>query len=532
MRLIKTIDKLILKAYLGPMLASFFIVMFVLMMNFVWRYIDELVGKGLAPGVVLELLFYATNNMISLGFPLAVLFAAIMTMGTLGENYELLAIKSAGISLPRIMAPLMVVTLGMSVASFFVTNNLVPYSNKKMYAILFDIRKQKQTLEFKDGLFFNGIENVSIRVEHQDPETKLLKDLLIYNTQTDANQRGGNMTVTIADSGYIRLSDDRRYLMMTLYNGENYNLTRDRNWYDNNSMDHTSFDMQYSLSKTPGYDFDRTDANLFGNSTTKNVNELAVDIDSLNREVNTSTARTYGPLLNNYLFVNDTMVVTNTREARRSLSERRQTLLFDSIAGLKLNEKSAAYSDAMRMARNSRTVITYDEGATKDALNQLYRSQIEWHKKWSLPVAVIIFFLIGAPLGAIIRKGGLGMPIVISVSFFVLYYVISIMGEKLAKEGTWPALWGTWMPTMVLFPIAVYLTYKATNDSGLLNVEWYIIKYNHFKARLQPALDKLPKLPTRARTNSSGESADRSRHVSRKLAPKKRREVTKNTNDE
>ncbi len=495
MKLIKTIDKLILKAYLGPMLASFFIVMFVLMMNFVWRYIDELVGKGLAPGVVIELLFYATNNMIALGFPLAVLFAAIMTMGNLGENYELLAIKSSGISLPRILASLMVVTLGMSVASFFVTNNLVPYSNKKMYSIIYDIRQQKQEIEFKDGTFFNGIENISIRIEKQNPQTGLLTDVMIYNTETGPDMRAGNMTVTIADSGYIRLSDDRRFLLTTLYNGQNYQLTRDRNWYDDNKMDHTSFEMQHSLSKTPGYDFNRTDANLFGNATTKNVTELRTDIDSLNREVNTATARTYGPLLNNYVFSNDTMVVTNTREARMSLEERRPTLLFDSIEGLSLAEKSHVFNDALRTARNSRSVITYDESAAKDALNQLYRSQIEWHKKWSLPVAVIIFFLIGAPLGAIIRKGGLGMPIVISVAFFVMYYVISIMGEKLAKEGTWPALWGVWMPTMVLFPIAVYLTYKATNDSGLLNVEWYIIKYNRIKTRLQPVLDRLPRLP-------------------------------------
>ncbi len=498
MKLIKTIDKFILKSYLGPMLASFFIVMFVLMMNFVWKYIDELVGKGLSPGVVIELMFYATNNMISLGFPLAVLFASIMTMGNLGENYELLAIKSAGISLPRIMAPLMMVTIGMAVASFFVTNNLVPFSNKKMYAIIYDIRQQKQEIEFKDGMFFNGVENISIRIEKQDPNTKLLTDVLIYNTETGADQRAGNMTVTIADSGYIRLSDDRRFLITTLYNGESYNLTRDRNWYEDNQMSHTSFDMQHGLSKTPGYDFNRTDANLFGsNATTKNVNELKADIDSLNREVNASTARTYGPLLNSYLFSSDTMVVTNTHEARMSLEERRQTLLYDSIDGLSLSEKSQLYNDALRTARNSRSVITYDESAAKDSLNHLYRSQIEWHKKWSLPVAVIIFFLIGAPLGAIIRKGGLGMPIVVSVAFFVMYYVISIVGEKLAKEGTWPAMWGVWMPTMVLFPIAVYLTYKATNDSNLLNVEWYIIKYNRVKKKLQPALDRLPKLKTK-----------------------------------
>ncbi len=465
------------------MLASFFIVMFVLMMNFLWKYLDELVGKGLSVGVIAELLLYATFNLISMGFPLATLFAAIMTMGNLGENYELLALKSAGVSLPRIMSSLFVVTMGMALASFFVTNNLTPYTNRQMYAMIFDIREQKQQIEFADGTFFNGIDNVSIRVEHQVPETGLLKDIIIYNAAADG-RRGGNMTVTVADSGYIRLTDDRRFLETTLFGGENYSLTRDRQWYEENALDRTAFTLQHSLEQTPGYDFNRTDANLFGNNaTTKNVAQLQADIDSLDRRVNVATTETYRPLLHDYLFVRDTMVVTDGREARASLAARRQVKLLDSIAPLSIAEKARIWESAYRLASNSRGVISFDETMTKDALNNLYRSQIEWHKKWSLPVAVIVFFLIGAPLGAIIRKGGLGMPIVISVAFFVLYYVISIMGEKMAKEGTWPAVWGVWMPTLVLLPIAVYLTYKATNDSGLLNTEWYIIKWQKLKKR-------------------------------------------------
>jgi lipopolysaccharide export system permease protein len=493
MRIIKTVDKLILKAYLGPMLASFFIVMFVLMMNFIWRYIDELVGKGLSFGVVIELLVYATTNMISLGFPLAVLFAAIMTMGNLGENYELLALKSAGVSLPRILLSLFVVTIGMAVASFFVTNNFVPYSNRKFSSIIYDIRQQKQDIEFKDGMFFNGIDNVSIRVEKQDPKTHMLTDILLYNTDVDGNQRAGNMTVIAADSGYIHLSDDKRFIVMDFHGGTNYQFTRDRNWFDNNSFQRTSFDMQHILTKAPGYDFKRTDESLFGGASTKNVVQLAVDIDSLNRQVNSTATHTYGPLLHNYVFVKDTMVVSNTAEAALSLAERHPDLLLDSLSELSLDQVSKLYVDAERTAKNSRTVITYDESEAKDVLNQLYRSQVEWQGKWALPIAVIVFFLIGAPLGAIIRKGGLGMPIVISVAFFVLYYVLDIMGKKLAREGTWSALAGVWMPTMVLLPIAVYLTYKATGDSNLLNVEWYIIKYNRLKTKLQPLIDRLPK---------------------------------------
>jgi lipopolysaccharide export system permease protein len=482
MKPIKTIDKLILKSYLGPMVASFFIVLFVLMMNFLWKYIDELVGKGLGLGMIAEYIFYGTTFMIAMGFPLATLFAAIMTMGNLGENYELLALKSAGVSLPRIMFSLFIVTLGMSVASFFVSNNLVPYSQRKIYALMYDVREQKQKIEFKDGQFFNGVENMSIRVERQDPTTGLLRGLLIYDN--GSGQNAGDMMVTVADSGYIRLSDDRRFLDVTLFGGENYQLTRGRNWYDKNSLHSTSFDSQRSLELTPGFDFNRTDESLFGNNaTTKNVSQLRMDIDSLNREVTLATTRTYRPLLYENLFSRDTMVVTPSRLAQQILAEKHPALLIDSIAGLSLTQKDRLYSNAQQAAASLKGNIAWDETMTKDVLNQLYRAEIEWHKKWSLPVAVLVFFLIGAPLGAIIRKGGLGMPIIISVAFFVIYYVIFITGEKLAKEGTWPAFWGGWIPTLVLMPIAIYLTYKATNDSGLLNTEWYIIQYQKLKNR-------------------------------------------------
>ena len=216
----KTIHKLVLKAYLGPMVLTFFIVMFVLMMNIVWRYIDELVGKGLSAGIIIELMTYFMANMIPLGLPLAMLLAAIMTMGNLGENYELLAMKSAGMSLIRITKPLIILVSLISVGSFFIANNLVPYANKKFFRTIYDIRQMNQTLEFQDGLFFNGIDGMSIRVGHQNQETGLLTDVLIY----DNRNASGNMTTTVADSGYIRLSDDKRFLEITLFNGERYEL--------------------------------------------------------------------------------------------------------------------------------------------------------------------------------------------------------------------------------------------------------------------------------------------------------------------
>lgn len=464
----KTIHKLVLKSYLGPMVLTFFIVMFILMMNIVWRYIDDLVGKGLSAGIIIELMTYFMANMVPLGLPLSMLLAAIMTMGNLGENYELLAMKSAGMSLVRITKPLIAVVSLVAVGSFFIGNNLVPYANKKIFSILYDIRQQKQTLEFQDGLFFNGIDDMSIRVGRQDPRTQLLTDVLIYdNRSTD-----GNMNTIVADSGYIRLSDDKRFLEVTLYNGQTYEQTRNGNWYNKSALRHHTFEVQRQKIAMEGFAMERTDADNFSNSQTKNIAQLQHDIDSLEQRVNTATTRSYEPLLREQIFVRDAQLFSHD-SLRVDKSRFAEYDAIDSIAGLTLRDRNRIWSQARSAAKNSRTMFRFDESTAKDALNQLYRSKVEWHKKISLPVSIVIFFLIGAPLGAIIRRGGLGMPVVVSIIFFVIYYMISITGEKLAKEGSWDAVYGMWLSSFILTPIAVYLTWKATNDSSLLDTDWY-----------------------------------------------------------
>ena len=483
----KTIHKFVLKAYLGPMILTFLIVMFVLLMNFVWRYIDELVGKGLSTGIILELFSYAMANMIPMGLPLAMLLAAIMTMGNLGENYELLAMKSSGMSLIQITKPLIILTAFVAVGSFFISNNLVPYANRKMFSIIFDIRQQKQALEFKDGLFFNGIENMSIRVERQDPDTHLLHDVLIY----DNRATNGNMNTIVADSGYIRLSDDKRYLLVTLFNGETYEQTRSSQWFNKSALRHHRFEMQEQKIPMEGFAMGRTDANLFSNSQTKNIKELQQDIDSLELTVNLSTTRSYEPLLKEQIFVRDNSVLPIPDSLRFDKSDFRDALLTDSIALLPLRDRAKVWTQARTLAKNSRNMFSFDESATKESLNQLYRSKVEWHKKISLPISIMIFFLIGAPLGAIIRKGGLGLPVVVSVIFFVFYYMISISGEKFAKEGTWEAFYGMWMSSFVLTPIAGYLTYKATNDSALLDTDWYRGKIKALLEKMAPYYEKV-----------------------------------------
>ena len=485
----KKIHQLVLKSYLGPLVLTFFIIIFILMMNFVWRYIDELVGKGLEPMVIIELIMYASINMIPMGLPLAILLATIMTMGNLGENYELLAMKSAGMSLMQIMKPLFWVIGIISFGSFFIVNDLVPFANKKMFSIIYDIKQQNEALEFQDGLIFNGIDDMSIRVEKQDPKTKLLTGVLIY----DNRSRNGDMTTTIADSGYIRLSDDKKYLLVTLYNGETYEQTRNYQWYTKSSLRHHKFERQEGKIPMSGFDFQRSDENMFGNnSQTMDNNDLQHKIDSLDLFVNNLTATAYNPLLREQIFARDPDGVAppDSIEIDRS-NKTSMALLLDSIPRLDTRSKNRVYESALRSARNSRNMFSFDESSSKEALNQLYRSKNEWHRKLTLPISILIFFLIGAPLGAIIRKGGLGMPIVISVIFFVIYYIISISGEKFAKEGTWSSLLGMWISAIILTPMSIYLTHKANNDSALLDIDWYIGRFKHYRDKL------IAKLPVR-----------------------------------
>ena len=479
----KTIHKLVLKSYLGPMVLTFFIVMFVLMMNIVWRYIDELVGKGLSAGIIIELMTYFMANMIPMGLPLSMLLAAIMTMGNLGENYELLAMKSAGMSLVQITKPLIILVAFVSVGSFFIGNNLVPNANKKLYSTLYDIRQQKQALEFQDGLFFNGIENMSIRVSRQEPDTHLLHDVLI-------RAANGNMNTIVADSGYIRLSDDKKYLLVDLFHGETYEQTRNSQWFTKSALRHHTFDLQKQVIPMEGFAQGRTDADLFSNSQTKNIRELQHDIDSLEIKVNAATTSSYEPLLKEQIFARDNTVLPLPDSLQIDKRHFRDMLAQDSIVGLPMRDKERIWDQARTLAKNSRNMFAFDESAAKEALNQLYRSKVEWHKKISLPVSILIFFLIGAPLGAIIRRGGLGLPVVVSVIFFVIYYIISLSGEKLAKEGNWDAVYGMWLSTFILTPIAIYLTYKATNDSALLDTDWYAGKIKALKDRLTPGIKK------------------------------------------
>jgi lipopolysaccharide export system permease protein len=469
------------------MVLTFFIVTFVLMMNFLFRYIDELVGKGLNFGVVGELLLYASATMIPLGLPLAVLLASIMTLGDLGENNELLSMKCAGMSLTKIFMPLACLMLLISVGSFFTVNNLVPTSWKKIYALLSDIRRQSQSLEFQEGIFFNGLPDMSIRIDRKNPETGLMKGILIYDTSK--LNREGTMMTTVADSGYIRLSDDKNYILITLYQGETYEENRGRDWENNSTLRHHVFDLQNMVQSVDGFTMERSSDSLFinANQQTKNIRKLSQDIDSLQHRVDSVVSALNNHFLSNSLFSHNRELAVDTLEQHRT----QHLDLVDSLAGLTRQQRAQLVKTAYNNAIGVRSQLNFNEYDTKRDVDELYKHQANWHQILSLPVSILIFFLIGASLGAIIRKGGLGMPIVVSVIFFLVYYVINMVGTKMAKEGTWSAFAGMWLSTFILAPLALFLGYKANNDSNLFNTDWYFNRFRQIKQFAQYLITKI-----------------------------------------
>ena len=262
-------------------------------------------------------------------------------------------------------------------------------------------------------------------------------------------------------------------------------------WYTKSSLRHHIFDHQEQVIPMTGFDMGRSSSDQFSNSQTKNINELQGDIDSLENMANNAARTSYQPLLKERIFTLEETVVPPPDSLKIDRSAFGDIVVLDSIQNLSTRQKERIWDLARSASKNSRSMFTIDESNTKEALNQLYRSKVEWHKKMSLPVSIMIFFLIGAPLGAIIRKGGLGMPVVVSVIFFVIYYIISLSGEKAAKEGNWDAFYGMWLSTFILTPIALYLTYKATNDSALLDTDWYQGRIKMLQEKLKPYTDKV-----------------------------------------
>lgn len=458
--MIKKLDKLILKAFIGPFIITFFIAFFVLMMQTIWKYIDDLVGKGLDFITIAQFIWYTSATLLTLSMPIAILISSIMTFGNLGESFELVAIKSSGISLLRFMRPLVWVALGLCGITFVFANYVIPYANLKSVALYNDIKFKKPALDLKEGQFFTYIPKYAIRVSKKDPDGKTIYGVLIYE---EGNYLQDN--AIIAEKGVMKISDDKNFLEFNLQNGTRY---QERGNPGDTSTEYirlkfSSFKKLFDLSSlqkgnTP-------DSIYKNNFKMLSVTQLSRSYDSLQR-LNDSLKVRFNREFNiytHYTNIADSVWAKVPAQATpKSLSE-----IFPDSA------RSGIYESAISMAGSLRATIDNTGGAIVNRDKELRQNQIEWHRKFSLSLACLVLFFIGAPLGSIIRKGGLGMPLVVAIVFFLIFHLLNMFGEKFVKEGIASAFTGMWLAIIVLVPVGAFFTYKAMHDSQLFNKEFY-----------------------------------------------------------
>jgi lipopolysaccharide export system permease protein len=461
-------------------------------MQFLWKYVDDLVGKGLTIDILLELLFYASATFVPLALPLAILLASLMTFGNLGENYELTALKSSGISLWRIMYPLILLLFFISIFAFFYSNNSLPYFNLKFRSLLFDIQQHRPELQIKEGIYYNGVEGYTIKIGEKDYKTNLLYNLSIY----DHTQNNGNSNVTIADSGLIKVTADNRYLVVTLFDGRTYtDMEEDRRKSYNQRtypFRRDKFKEQVINIPLEGFDFQRTQEELFKNNfQMMNLSQLNYAIDSINKEINTDVRSLTVNITASNLYANKIVNPQNKviPDSIKPIKEFRN-VRFLYYYLLNKRDRSSVINAALSEARSVKSTLAIEKEIRQKKMIRLRKHEIEWHKKFTLSLACIIFFFIGAPLGAIIHKGGFGLPLVVSVIFFVIYYIVNLTGEKMARESLWPTWRGVWLSSMVLLPIGIFLTIKATNDSVVFNADFYRHFIDKFKKNILSLIKK------------------------------------------
>lgn len=478
MSVIKKIDSYILKRFFTLFVMTFLIVIFILLMQFLWKHFADLVGKGIGWDVLAEFFMYAIMTLVPLALPLALLLASLMTFGNLGENFELTAMKSAGISLFRIIRPLMIMVGLIVVAAFFFSNNVLPKSQKNMYTLLFSIRHKSPELDVPVGEFYSGINGVNLYVRAK--EKGLLKDLMIY----DFSNGFDNAAVLLADSGKIQPTGDKKYLLLTLYNGESFENLRQQKLAGTRNIPYRreTFSLKEIL-----YDFDsefnRYDESLLQDQhISKNISELSHSIDSIKQIIEIRSASQVQEMLQYRYF----MGYGGSQTSLDVKPDVDLTPYNPDSAFLKLekDQMTMAVDNAVERSKSMLDHIQYNKLLLGEPQMYMNRHASEWHRKFALSFACLIFFFIGAPLGAIIRKGGFGFPVVISVLMFVVYYIIDLTGYKMAREGIWEAYQGMWLSAAVLFPIGVFLTYKAAVDATLFNPETYVKFFHTIKIKL------------------------------------------------
>lgn len=455
--MIKKLDKLILKAFAGPFVLTLAVVEFILLTQTLLKYLDDLLGKDLGPLVIAKLLFFLGVLMVPTALPLAVLLSALMTYGGLGEHHELTAIKAAGVALTRILRPVLLASAGLAVGSFWFNKTVVPKANLKAYSLLWDVRQQKLALDIRPGVFYGGIPGYTIKVERKTgPAQDRLHGVMIY----DHTQKTGGATVMLADSGRLFTRFNGAYLGLELFHGHSYVEQPDARNRAGAGFVRQGFARNVVTFSLASFDLNRTKEELFQtNRMMLTIPQLRAGTDSIQRRLGLERRQLPRQLDTYYTFLRfDTLgAAANRRVAGWQVPPRRLSKLTAAVA-----------EQAASRARNLRASFK----ATTDRLDNLARDsaqyRVEIYNKYAQSVAVLLMFLIGAPLGAIIKKGGLGVPILVSILFFIVYYVLTILGTKYAKEFVLPVGAGVWLADMVLLPLGLFLLFQAYHDAGLL----------------------------------------------------------------
>lgn len=483
MVLIKRLYTFVLKSFLPLFAMTFFIVLFIVLMQFLWKYIDDMVGKGLPIDVIGELFFYAAVSMVPMALPLAILLASLMTFGNLGEKFELTAMKAAGISLVQVMSPLIVLISGISVGAFFFQNDVLPHAQVKMWTLLYSMKQKSPEVEIPEGVFYDQIPGYNLFVEKKNPDTGVLKGVMIY----DVSGGGDNTSIVLADSARIAFTKDNRYLYLRLFRGEQFENLRDQSSLDQN----VPFRREKFADKEVLIPFDANfnrldDQTMRKQYVGKNITELRQTIDSINVRVD-SIGDQYSKSLLTSPIVGVNRQWSPKKHAVVPFKQVKMPAQKPDLDSMLLKLPEAELRQVFSMAHHQVESVKgnyeFKSESMKDDKKSLRRHEIELLKKFTLSVACLIMFFIGAPLGAIIRKGGLGTPLVVSVLLFLVYYIIDNTGYKMARDGRWPIWLGMWISTFILAPLGIYVTYKAMNDSAVFDKDAWLIKLRRLLGR-------------------------------------------------
>jgi lipopolysaccharide export system permease protein len=464
---LKKIHLLVVKAFIRPFIVTFFIVMFVLLMLFLFKYIDDLIGKGFEYTVILKLLWYASATNVAMALPLAMLLSSIMTFGSLGENYELVAIKASGVSLQKAMMPLVVLIAIMSIAAFQFSNYWLPKANLKMGTLLYNIRSQKASFLIKEGVFNNSFPGYTLRVMKKDKDEETLHDILIY----DHTNPNGSVSTLMAKEGKMYVTDDGKFLVLRMLKGVNYEekasdrTNNPRQVFMRTFFNETEKKFDLSVFKIEAMPEDAFRQNYM----MLNLKTLSAGSDSVQRLLDSSRRTSLAQILPSYSFFMGNGQRVKGKDSKGPIKKYKKTAAYLIDRTNRISAIQNAISEADRFSQS----LDFIKSKDNDLAKIIRRYDIEYQRKFTLAFSCLVLFSIGAPLGAIIRKGGLGMPVVMSIIFFLIYHVISTIAEKAASEGSINTVLGMWLAIIVLTPLGVFLTYKATADSALFNIDNY-----------------------------------------------------------